>query len=253
MKPYFIFALLVALMSVFTVQGCGPQDEAIDSTGSGDSDSDTDSDADSDADSDTDSDSDSDGDDTGAGCNIDEFESFDTAVPSGWTVISTVGGGSGSGSGSGSGGDSGEISDVDPLKTWHHTTVEDESNPYDGMDGGYMAVGGYTGLNESLETGFYPVDSCKTVTLSFTHYFDDYGSRTGVTEDRGEVWVVGDTPPWTLVATYNENADKEPQEEELDLTSYILGQSMFKVKFVFTDEEKGNYGWAVDNVSIIAE
>ncbi|MBN2342455.1 MAG: hypothetical protein JXX29_20230 [Deltaproteobacteria bacterium] len=255
MRPKIILILLMALTGVLLAQGCGPDENPIENTDDNDADADTDSDGDSDADSDADGDSDSDTTNNPPDCEVDAYETFDTAVPTGWTVISTIGGNSGSTSGSGTDSDTTDDSDVevDPAKTWHHTTVTDESNPHDGMEEGYMTVGGYIGMYETLQTDIYPLQGCETVTLAFTHYFDDYGAALGKTDDRGELWFIGDTPPWTLVDTYADNEDKAAKHEEIDLSSYTLGQSTFQLRFIFADESQGNYGWSIDNVSITAE
>jgi hypothetical protein len=174
-----------------------------------------------------------------ASCALDIIETFDAAVPTGWTVIA---GGSGSGSGSGSA--SGSSGEGESDETWHHTTEADTSYK---MDGGCMFVGGYAGMNESLVTDYYELGSCTAVTMSFTHYFDDFRGD----DDRGELWFMGDAPPWTQIGTYSSNDNKEAVTETVDLSSYVLGQSGFQLKFVFADEGQGNYGWAVDDVKIL--
>ena len=179
--------------------------------------------------------------DTGGGnltCELDVLETFDTGIPQGWTI---QGGGSGSGSGSGSGG----TVDVNDDETWHHTTVETEDYPPDGMEGGYFFVGGFSGMNETLNTAAYPIGSCQSVSMMFTQYFDDFPSNDF---DRGELWIMVDGPPPELVGTYNVAG---LAETTVDLTPFLMGGASFSLQFVFLDEDGGNYGWGIDNVQVV--
>ena len=186
-------------------------------------------------------------------CALDVLETFDTAVPAGWTVLSSGGGGSGSGSNSGSGtgtGTGGPMA-VDPEKTWHHTTVDEDTHGIEhGMTGGFMYVGGLIGMNEALVTPIYNVGSCNSVNLSFTHYFDDFGAATGKNLDKGEVSIAVDGPPWLLLSTYDSNPGKTSEPVSLDLSNYVAGAEYFQLEFVWSDGGQGNYGWSVDNVKI---
>ena len=240
MKKNFIFSILLGLIGMLFVAGCGPEDgEPSDNNDTG-GDGDTDGDSDGDTDSDTDSDADGDSD---AVCALNELETFDTEIPTGWTVIS-----GGSGSGSATGSTSGTVStDVNPENTWHHTTVDTSTSSKAGMEGGYMEVGGKNGLNEALITPIYTRGSCDTVTLTFTHYFDDLSINA---DDKGALWFIGDSGSWESIAEYDSNPDKLPSDETVDLSTLTLGQSTFQLKFVFSDNNAGNYGWGIDNVQV---
>jgi hypothetical protein len=194
------------------------------------------------ADSDQGDDTNSGGEDTQPGtCDLSVMETFDSAIPAGWTVLAG-GSGTGSASGSGNGGAA-----VDPNKTWHYSTdswYQDEAKGRT-MDGGYMFVGGTMGMNEELLTSYYTIGACSSVNLGFRQYFDDWDTNPN---DRGEVWFMGDAPPWSLLKTYNSNPDKTTTTEKINLPT--AGQSSFQLKFVFTDDNGSNYGWAIDDVSI---
>ncbi len=230
MTKNLIFLLVVGAVSFSLIWSCG--DDGTDES----QDSET-------PDSDNTSDN-SDSEKNPATCDLEAWETFDTVIPTGWKVITAGGSGSGSGSGSGTP----DPIEVDESKTWHHTTTTDENDSHKGMEGGYMVVGGFSGMNEELVSASYEVGGCSKVELSFTHYFDDLSRNES---DRGEVWFIGDTPPWTKLATYNSNPDKTESSETIDLTAHIAGQEFFQVKFVFADDGGGNYGWAVDNVSVV--
>lgn len=232
MKKDFMLFLIFGLICGLSVAGCG-EDNDTDPADSGDNGTDSSSGFSDGDDSDTSS-------SQAASCNLDILETFDSAVPTGWTILA-------SSSNSGSGSASGASEQGESEETWHHTTTEAETDISYGMDGGYMFVGGYAGMDESLITDYYELGACTDVTMSFTHYFDDFRGD----DDRGELWFVGDAPPWTKIGTYSSNENDEAVTETVDLSSYVLGQSGFQLKFVFADDGQGNYGWAVDDVKIV--
>ncbi len=240
MKTNLFLLLVSAVLCGVLVVACGVEESPDDNDGS---------------DNNNGSDLGSDNHDTNnpAVCALDALETFDTAVPTGWTVISSGGGGSGSGSGSGSGTGtgSGNPGVVDPAKTWHHTTVDTETGPAAKfMNGGYMTVGGIIGMNEALITPIYYVGACNAVNLTFTHYFDDFGAATGKTADRGEVSIAVDGPPYMVIGTYNSNPNKSFENASIDLTNYVVGAEYFQLEFVFADDNQGNYGWSIDDVKV---
>lgn len=172
-------------------------------------------------------------------CDLDALETFDSGLPEGWSVSKA---GFVAGSGSGSGGDT----EIDPDETWHHTTVEAEGElAPEGMDGGYMTVGGNSDMFEALYTDFYSVDECESISLSFTHFFDDLPTND---MDRGELWITVDGPPWIKLATYNEN---DMHEETIDLSDLLRGAFTFQLEFVFVDEDQGSNEWAIDNFELV--
>ena len=186
------------------------------------------------------------------GCEVGNImENFDAdALPAGWTIISGSGGsGSASGSGSGSGSGGGTLSDANDASTWHHTSVEEERfAPPDpvvqNMSGGFFKVGDSPGMNESLETDYYPIGNCSTVTVSFKQYFEDWADNDA---DRGEVGVLVDTPPWVAVKTINTTGYTE---ENIDITDYLTGGEYFKVRLNFSDDNQGNWPWFIDDFAI---
>jgi hypothetical protein len=219
MKYFYLLMVCLCGQGAFLSVGCGGDEDTADS-GDGDG-------------------IDSNGDTQPLTCDLSVMETFDSAIPAGWTVL-TGGSGSGSGSGSGTVG-----VPADPTKTWHQTA--DQSDFYQ-MQGGYMFVGGVPGLkmNEALITPYYNLGACASVNLSFKQYFDDLSLNLN---DRGEVWFMGDAPVWSLLTTYNSNADKIAVTEPVSLPT--AGNAGFQLKFVFADETGSNYGWAIDDVSII--
>ena len=98
-----------------------------------------------------------------------------------------------------------------------------------------------TGVSKNLQ------GSCKTVDLTFTHYFDDFSRNEN---DRGEVSIAVDGPPWMLIATYNSNGEKSSKDETIHLADYVVGAEFFQLAFTFADDDGGNYGWAIDDVAI---
>ena len=197
--------------------------------------------------SDSHSDLDSEMDSVSPDCGLDILETFDSRIPTGWTVIPSS---SASGTGSGSGSGSGRPRELDEDRTWHHIS-EDEDYPYDGMEGGFLFVGGFAGMNEALITNYYEIGRCESVSVMFDYYFDDAPRND---YDRSELWINADGPPWQLVGTYNVSGRQEgPKEEIVDLTHYLTGSEAFQLKFTFVDEGEGNYGFAHDNVAVVGD
>ena len=106
---------------------------------------------------------------------------------------------------------------------------------------------GFAGMDEALETPYYEYIGCDSVTVMFSHYFDD-SSR--VETDRGELSIMVDGPPWELIETYNE---KGFFEEEVDLSEHLTGGEAFRLQFAFRDDGNGNYGWSIDDVEVVVE
>jgi hypothetical protein len=223
MKKHLLMLLIAGLSGTLLLSGCDSAEEDDPLLDDGDS-----------------SGGDSDTSETPLTCDIDVLETFDTGIPAGWTVLGG-GGGSGSGSGSGSGGGTVEVNEEE---TWHHTTVDDALIEYEGMEGGYMFVGGFAGMDESLVTDFITIGSCQSVSLMFDSYFDD---QTRNEADRGELWITVDGPPAELIGTFDVAG---LTESTIDLMPYLTGGMAFQLTFVFKDEEGGNYGWAIDNVQV---
>ena len=180
----------------------------------------------------------------GDACEIDVLETFDTALPTGWTVQSTTGSGSGSGSGSSSA-DSGN-----ETLTWHHINIDEEDNlpseVTDNMSGGVMMVGDVVGrtLSETMLTSFYIIGECSGATLQFKQFFDDSLA------DVAEVWLNVDGSSWEQVATIDTTGYSD---DEYDLTELIQGGVAFQLKFLFIDENQMSMRWFIDDVAIIGK
>ena len=179
------------------------------------------------------------------------LENFDAAVmPSGWTIVHGAGGsGSNSNSNSGTGsGAGGLLDDINNDTTWHHSSLETEKFAPEpvaqNMSGGFFKVGDILGMDEAFLSDYYDIAACSSVILSFKQYFEDWGSNEA---DRGEVSILVDKPPWELLKTFNVTGYTE---EQIDLTSYLIGGQYFQLKFHFIDEGKGNWPWFIDDVSI---
>jgi len=210
--------------------------------GGTDWDTDADTDTDGDTDGDTDSDSDTYADSDGDRCGLEVLETFDSEIPVGWTLQPS---GNGSGSGSGTGG-TGDVPEVDEEHTWHHTTVEEAGDlAGEGMEGGYFFVGGFAGMNEGITTDFYDIGDCESISVMFSHDFEDMSRNE---DDRGELSILVDTPPFELVETFNEDG---PHEEDIELIDFLTGGTVFQLKFTFIDEDQGNYGWSIDNFELV--
>lgn len=197
--------------------------ETDDTTGTGgDGDTDTDMDGDMDTDSDTDADTD------GGGCGLEILETFDSEIPTNWRVTPSGGG-------------------VEEEKTWHHTTVEEVGSlAGEGMEGGYLFVGGYAGMNEVLVTDYYDVGDCESISVMFSHDFDDMSTND---DDRGELWVIVDNSvAEDPIAIFDEDG---PGEEDIDLTEHVKDAAFFHLQFTFVDNSQGNYGWSIDNFELI--
>ena len=220
----------LSIVAFFIAMGCASDADDNKDTGDSQGIGDTTDDSDND-------DSESEG-EVGDVCEIDVLETFDTALPTGWTIEAGTGG-SGSGSSSADSGNE--------TLTWHHIDIDEEddlpSEVTDNMSGGVMVVGDVMGseLNETMLTSFYKIGECSSATLQFKQFYDD------TLEDIAEVWLNVDGSSWEQVTTIDTTGYSD---DEYDLTDLIQGGVAFQLKFVFIDENQTSMQWFIDDVAI---
>jgi hypothetical protein len=229
-KKMLAFALACGALALALVLGvmtaCKGSDTDDRDTGSGDSDTDADSGTDTDTDGDSDADS---GTDTEPGCGLNAIETFDAAIPTGWT---STDGGSGAGS-------------------WQWFSGTMDWNGSFEVDGGLVIDSDAAGLHniqdDDIESPLYALGSCTSALVSFDHFFQERGSY----DDLGEVYVIpGGTGTPYLVTTFSDDTTAGALSSfEFPVAPADLGgQTSFSVQFHY--EGSYSWGWYVDNFAV---
>jgi hypothetical protein len=163
-------------------------------------------------------------------CSLSELETFDTEIPSGWTVVP----------GGTSAGD------------WEWTDEIPETFPVAvTSDGGAIidsqAAGEDSVQDDDLESPMYDLGACTSATLSYHYNFQ----KDLVGTDVGEVYVLpgGDGTPILLASYDSDSSSTALESESVDITTTQLGEET-TFKIVFHYEGSFDLGWYVDNVGI---
>ncbi len=168
----------------------------------------------------------------GLACDLDELETFNAEIPTGWTVVD---GGSGAGTW--------EWSDTIPF------TVPDPI--YVKADGGAIInsqlYGTNASQNDDLVTPVFDLGGCSSAALTFDYNFQK--RATGL--DDGEVYIIpgGNGDP-ILALNYDESSPVDSmQAVSIPVTAAMLKEeSTFSV--VFHYEGANDFGWYIDNVRV---
>lgn len=164
-------------------------------------------------------------------CSLDELETFDSAIPAGWTVVN---GGSGA-----------------ETWTWYQGLLDWDFAPL-AANGGVLVdsrAGAYGEADDAdLETPLYDIGNCAEATVSFRYYYKDNPDDD---QDIGEVYLIPggvDTP--VLVREFDtSNPPGVPASYSFPVTETLLNErDSFSVLFHY--EGRDDWGWYVDDVAV---
>jgi hypothetical protein len=221
MKTPNYLEMLLVLFLVFALCSCSGKD--------GEDDEDAGIDGSASADADMDADTDSGADAAAGNCLLNALETFDTTIPTGWTVVNAG----------------------TATVVWIQTvqTTKSSGAASQNMTGGYAAANSLlyeslAKLQSYLVTETYQVGECVTAKLSFDSNFIQEDSL----EDIAQVEIKTDVADWQVVETYTENLISPAHS--IDLSKYLSGASEFQLRFYYHDGDGHWFSWSIDNVKI---
>jgi hypothetical protein len=207
---------LLALLLALLLAGCAGGE----ARGDGDDDDDSGDDTDTNTDTSTET----------SACALSALETFDTEIPTGWTVID---GGTSAG-------------------TWVWADELPEDFPVAVViDGGALidskAAGQESEQIDELESPLYELGDCTSATVSYDHNFQ----KDLVGSDVGEVYVIpGDDGTPVLLRTYDtDSSSTQLDSDTVSITATELGEET-SFRIVFHYEGSFDLGWYVDNVDV---
>jgi hypothetical protein len=182
------------------------------------------------AEDDDDDNDDNDDDDDDDDCGLSALETFDTQIPTGWTVVD---GGTSAGA---------WVWTDDIPSTFPVAIVSDGAAFIDSAAAGEGAT-----QDDDLESPLYDLGDCSSATLTYDFNFQ----KDLVGSDTGEVYLVpgGGGTPILLAAYTSDSSSSELDSATIPITATELGDED-EFRIVFHYEGSNDLGFYIDNVGV---